>query len=106
MSQIVQKLPDMISVITALSTDGIVANEIMKGTVNDETFLEFIHGSLIPNMLPFDGENPWSLVVMDNCSIHHVQPVLDAFNQAGIVVLFLPPYSPDMNPVENVFIAT
>ena len=40
---------------------------------------------------------------MDNCSIHHVQPVLDAFNQAGIVVLFLPPYSPDMNPVENVF---
>ena len=40
---------------------------------------------------------------MDNRSIHHVQAVLDAFNQAGIVVLFLPPYSPDMNPVENVF---
>ena len=92
-----------ISIITALSTDGIVANEITKGTVNGETFLEFVHGSLIPNMLPFDGENPCSIVVMDNCSIHHVQPVLDAFNQAGIVVLFLPPYSPDMNPVENVF---
>ena len=54
-------------------------------------------------MLPFDGQNPFSIVVMDNCSIHHVQPVLDAFNQAGIVVLFLPPYSPDMNPVVNVF---
>ena len=92
-----------ISIITALSTDGIVANEITKGTVNDEAFLEFVHGSLILNMLPFDGENPCFIVVMDNCSIHHVQPVLDAFNQAGIVVLFLPPYSPDMNSVENVF---
>ena len=88
-----------ISIITALSTDGVVAYEIIKGTVNGDAFLEFVHGNLIPNMLPFDG----SIVVMDNCSIHHVQPVLDAFNQAGIVVLFLPPYSPDMNPVENVF---
>lgn len=92
-----------ISIITTLSTDGIVANEITKGTVNGEAFLEFVHGSLIPNMLPFDGESPYSIVVMDNCSIHHVQPVLDAFNQADIVVRFLLPYSPDMNPVENVF---
>ena len=92
-----------ISMITALSTTGIVANEIIKGTVNGETFLDFVHGSLIPNMLPFDGANPSSIVVMDNCSVHHVQPVLDAFDQAGIVVFFLPPYSPDMIPVENVF---
>ena len=84
------------SIITALCTDGVVASEITKGTVNGEAFLEFVHGSLILNMLPFDGENPRSIVVMDNCSIHHVQPVLDAFNQAGIVVLFLPPYSPEL----------
>ena len=43
-----------------------------------------------------------TIVDMDNCSIHHIEPVLDAFNQAGIVVLFLPPYSPDVNPIENV----
>ena len=92
-----------VSIIAALSTDGMVTYELKKGTVNGEDFLDFVHGSLIPNMLPFDGENPRSIVVMDNCSIHHTQPVLDAFDQAGIVVLFQPPYSPDMNPVKNVF---
>ena len=94
---------ERISIITAVSTDGVVAYELHKGTVNGDRFLDFVHGSLIPNMLPYDGLNPCYIVVMDNCSIHHIQPVLDAFNQAGIVVIFLPPYSPDMNPVENVF---
>ena len=92
---------ERISVITAVSTDGVVAYELHKGTVSGDRFLDFVHGSLIPNMLPYDGLNPYSIVVMDN-SIHHIQPVLDAFNQA-VVVLFLPPYSPDMNTVENVF---
>lgn len=54
-------------------------------------------------MLPYDGENPRSILVMDNCSIHHVQPVLDTVKQMGILVLFLPPYSPDMNPIEEMF---
>ena len=54
-------------------------------------------------MLPYDGENPRSILVMDNCSIHHVQPVLDTLKQMGILVLFLPPYSPDVNPIEEMF---
>jgi len=40
---------------------------------------------------------------MDNCSIHHVQAVADLFAEAGILVLFLPPYSPDLNPAEELF---
>ena len=54
-------------------------------------------------MMPFDGVNPRSILVMDNCTIHHVNEVEAILRQAGIVVLFLPPYSPDYNPAEEAF---
>jgi transposase len=63
--------------------------------VSGETFFDFARGTLIPNML--------SIVILDNCSVHHVAPVLLLFLQAGILVLWLPPYSPDYNPIENAF---
>ena len=92
-----------ISAIAAMSTDGLVAYNLVHGSVNGEKFLEFIQGTLVPEMLPYDGENPQSILVMDNCSIHHVQPVLKTLRDMGILVLFLPPYSPDMNPIEEMF---
>ena len=92
-----------ISSIAALSTDGVVAIEITKGTLDGEKFADFVRGKLIPEMLPFDGENCRSIVVLDNCSIHHVSEVEDLFKQAGILVLFLAPYSPDLNPAEELF---
>ena len=58
---------------------------------------------LIPQMLPFDGQNPRSILVLDNCSIYYVQHVTDHFAAAGILVLFLPPYSPDYMPIEETF---
>ena len=46
--------------------------------------------------------NPQSLVIMDNYSVHHVEDqVTELLRQAGIVVLFLPPYSPDLTPLED-----
>ena len=42
-------------------------------------------------------------VIMDNCSIHHVQEVINLFRTIGILVMLLPPYSPDYNPVEEAF---
>ncbi len=54
-------------------------------------------------MMPFNGINARSIAIMDNLSVHHVREVLDLFNQAGILVLFLPPYSPDLNPMEEAF---
>lgn len=44
-----------------------------------------------------------SIVVLDNCSIHHVPEVVEEFRKAGIMVLFLPPYSPDYMPIELCF---
>ena len=54
-------------------------------------------------MSPFDGTCPKSIVIMDNCSIHHVEEVRAMFQDAGILVFFLPPYSPDYNPIEEAF---
>ena len=54
-------------------------------------------------MHPYDGSAPRSVALMDNCSIHHVDAVTDLLEAAGIKVLFLPPYSPDYNPIELAF---
>ena len=94
---------ERILAIGALAPDGILAVEFTKGTVNGDVFEDFARGSLIPNMKPFDGSNEKSVVVMDNLSVHHVNFIQSLFDDAGILVLFLPPYSPDMNPIEEAF---
>ena len=54
-------------------------------------------------MNSFDGLSAKSILVLDNCSIHHVDEVLEVFRSTGIFVMFLLPYSPDYNPVEEAF---
>ncbi len=66
-----------ISAIAAMGCDGILAVEFHKGSVGGDEFIDYVRGSLIPEMLPFDGQNPKSIAIMDNCSIHHVQTVTD-----------------------------
>ena len=53
--------------------------------------------------MPFNGTNPHSVVVVDNCSIHHCDEVLTTLRDIGVIVHFLRPYSPDFNPIEEVF---
>ena len=78
-----------ISAIAAIASTGAVAVDMTTGSVNGEVFFDFVRTLLIPQILPFDGENACSIVVLDNCSIHHVQHVIDLFVAAGILVLFL-----------------
>ena len=59
-----------ISTIAAISCDGLLECELVTGTVNGDVFLEFVQGSLIPQMLPFDGINKRSIAILDNCSVH------------------------------------
>ena len=92
-----------VTAITAMATDGLVGVELHTGTTNGEKFFDFVRGTLIPQMNTFDGTAPKSIAVMDNCSIHHVSSVKQLFNDAGILLLFLPPYSPDYNPIEELF---
>ena len=92
-----------VNAIAGMSTDGVVAVEVTNSTVDAEVFFDFARRSLIPNMLPFNGSNPCSIVIMDNLSVHHTQDIIDLFKQMGILLLFLPPYSPDLNPAEEMF---
>ena len=82
---------------------GLVALEATTTTVDAEIFFDFACCSLIPNKLPFDGSSPRSVAVMDDCSIHHADSVKEPFRQAGILLIFLPSYIPDLNPIELVF---
>ena len=52
--------------------------------------------------MPFDGVNPRSILIMDNASIHHVHRVQQLVDTAGCLLWFLPAYSPNMNPIEEV----
>ncbi len=60
-------------------------------------------GYYVPQLLPFNGTNPKSVVVMDNASIHHVDQVVTLIEDVGAIPIFLPPYSPDVMPIEECF---
>ena len=92
------------SAIPIVSTIGIHDVYIAEGNVNGDKFIGFVKESLLPVLKPFNGVNSHSVVIMDNASIHHVEEVSDLIEgQAGARLCYLPPYSPDLNPVEGVF---
>ena len=76
---------------------------ILEDTVDGDTFEDFCRKCLIPLLMPFNGINTHSVVVMDNCSVHHVNRVVEMIHSTGALLHFLPPYSPDLNPIELVF---
>ena len=94
---------ERINVITAMNQEGILALRTVRGSVNGDDFLEFVQKDLLPALMPFNGHNPNSIVILDNCSIHHVSGVASMITQVGALVHFLPPYSPDLNPIEECF---
>ena len=91
------------SVIAIMSTNGVEDIYIHEGSVNGEVFLDFIRKCLLPLLMPFNGYNPNSIVIMDNASVHKSEEVLEMINGVGALVRFLPPYSPDLTPVEEMF---
>ena len=94
-----------ISAIAAMSwNEGILDVDLTSESVNGDTFYDFVCATLIPNMHPYDGQSPNSVVVIDNCSIHHTDRVQQLLDNAGIVVIYLPPYSPDLNPIESALV--
>ena len=58
---------------------------------------------MLPTIMLFDGVNPCSVEVMDNASIHHLVHMQDIITGVGTKLVFLPPYSPDFMPLEEVF---
>jgi len=91
-----------VSVIAAMSMQGIISLKIVHGGVNGDAFYEFIC-QLLPHLMPYNGSNEHSVIVMDNCSIHHIDEVDEVLKDAKVITHALPPYSPDYNPIELAF---
>jgi transposase len=83
--------------IAALRCDRIDAPCLFDGPINGEAFLAYVRTLLVPTLSPGD------VVIMDNLGSHRGKPVRRAIRQAGARLLFLPKYSPDLNPIEQVF---
>jgi len=83
--------------IGALCLNRLAAPCVFDGPINGECFLAYVEQLLAPILEPGD------IVVMDNLGSHKNKAVRHAVRKAGARVLFLPPYSPDLNPIEQAF---
>lgn len=83
--------------IAALRCDRIDAPYVLDGPINGVTFAAWVEQCLVPTLRPGD------VVIMDNLGSHKGKAVRRAIRQARAHLLFLPPYSPDLNPIEQVF---
>lgn len=83
--------------LAALRIDRIDAPCVIDGPINGLSFKAYVEQSLVPTLAPGD------VVIMDNLGSHKGQPIRRAIRGVGAKLLFLPPYSPDLNPIEQVF---
>ncbi|XHX78650.1 MAG: IS630 family transposase [Stenomitos frigidus ULC029] len=83
-----------ISLIGGMSLDGLIATMSIVGSVNTDVFLFYIQEILMPQL--------WvgAIIVMDNLPVHHASVVQTAIEAVGAKIVFLPPYSPDLSPIE------
>ena len=85
------------TLIAALDAAGVRCSTVVDGAVNADVFEAFVGQVLLPTLAPGD------VVVMDNLSSHKRARTRELIEGAGATLLFLPPYSPDLNPIEQAF---
>jgi len=99
--RLVDKVPHghwkTLTFVAALRCDHITAPCVFDGPINGPSFLAYVTQFLAPTLLPDD------IVVTDNLGSHKGAGVRRAFRAAGAKLFFLPPYSPDLNPIEQAF---
>lgn len=83
--------------VAAFRLAGLFAPLVVDGALNGELFAQYVRRQLAPSLRPGD------LLVMDNLPAHKVKGVAEAVHARDARVLYLPPYSPDFNPIEQVF---
>jgi transposase len=81
----------------ALRCDGLTAPLVIDGAINGELFVAYVEQVLVPTLKPGD------VVIMDNLRVHKMAAVRQAVEASGATLLFIPPYSPDLNPIELAF---
>jgi len=99
--KLVAKVPQghwrTLTLLAALCHDRIDAPCVIDGPINGEMFLAYVEQVLVPTLKPGD------IVIIDNLGSHKGKAVRRALRAAGARLFFLPPYSPDLNPIEQVF---
>jgi len=85
------------TLIAALDDGGVRCSTVVDGAVNGDIFEAFVGQVLVPTLRPGD------IVVLDNLSSHKRDRTRELIEAAGASLVFLPPYSPDLNPIEMVF---
>jgi transposase len=85
------------TLIAALDSNGVRCSTVVDGAVNGDVFEAFVKQVLLPQLVPGD------VVILDNLSSHRRASTQALIESAGAQLLFLPPYSPDLNPIELVF---
>lgn len=83
--------------LAALRRDRLTAPCVFDGPINGQCFLAYVCQQLVPALRPGD------IVIMDNLGSHKASAIRTAINAAGARLWFLPPYSPDLNPIEQTF---
>ena len=99
--RLVAKVPQgrwrTLTLLAALRQDQIAAPCVIDGPINGESFLAYVEQVLVPALKPGD------IVIIDNLGSHKGKAVRRAIRSAGAKLFFLPPYSPDLNPIEQAF---
>lgn len=83
--------------VAGLRLTGMMATMVLDGPINRDAFQAYVEQVLVRELRPGD------IVIMDNLSSHKGAAIRQAIEAAGAILLFLPPYSPDFNPIENAF---
>lgn len=89
--------PKVTTILSSIRLGGTMAFTDYRGGTTGERFVTYLKDVLIPTLKPGD------CVVMDNLGAHHVKGVEEAICSAGAIPLYLPPYSPDLNPIEKLW---
>ena len=100
MTQSVAQRSQAWSILPAIGINGYLEYEIYQGSFDNDRFTLFIE-KLLDKMTPFPG--PRSVLIMDNCRTHHSDRLQEMCDEAGVILEYLPAYSPDFSPIEESF---
>lgn len=89
--------PRVTTIVSSIRLDGTTAFTDFTGSVTGERFKDYLKDTLIRTLKPGD------YVVMDNLGVHRVEGVAEIIRSVGAIPLYLPPYSPDLNPIEKLW---
>lgn len=97
-NRIVDYVPDVrfqrMSIVSSVKLNGEICPKVFRGSLNGEIFAEYIKTQFAPSL------KPGYIVIWDNLQAHKTKGIAEAIQAVGATILYLPPYSPDFNPIE------